>query len=323
MKTTFFTLAILCTMAAYGQTSQEHLQNGIEKHKKQDYTGAIKDYDKSIQEDKANKDAYYNRGTCELALKDLEAAMTDFSKAIELDSGYVKAYYSRATVLVSQKKYSEALPDLDKVIGLNPATPNAFSLRGQIRAQTGDKKGGCEDLHRAKQNGDKQADKYLTQYCGSEKQVVESFELDWPVNENWKVGDDQANEQQRVLDFIHSNETIDKWTELVNMTTIKGVTGITMDTAMNFVFNQAKLNSPEAKLTLIEKDQSAEYPWILFTVEAPGFVNDTTPESQLWYLIQGKQALHTNFIAVKKANVPANLKIKWTKIFKTGQIVNK
>jgi hypothetical protein len=64
-------------------------------------------------------------------------------------------------------------------------------------------------------------------------------------------------------------ETVDSWTELANMTTVKGVTGVPMDTAMNFVFEQAKINSPKAKLTLIEKDENAAYPWILFTVEAP------------------------------------------------------
>ena len=155
-----------------------------------------------------------------------------------------------------------------------------------------------------------------------EQKDVESFVLDWPQNGNWKVGADQVNEQQRVIDFIHPNETIEKWTELANMSTVKGVKGVKVDTAMNFVFEQARLNSPKAKLTFIEKDEIAVYPWIIFTVEAPGFVNDETPESQLWYIIQGKQSLYTNFIAIKKATIPADLKEKWTKFFKAGKIVS-
>ena len=96
MKKTLTTLAFICSLTAFGQTTQEHLQNGIAKHNQQDLKGAIKDYDKAIKEDKANKVAYYNRGTCELALKDFNSAMTDFSKTIELDPKYVKAYYCRA-----------------------------------------------------------------------------------------------------------------------------------------------------------------------------------------------------------------------------------
>src|SRR4051812_27020379 len=183
MKKTLTVLAIICSLTSLGQTSQEHLQNGILKHKQQDFKGAIKDYNKAIKEDKANTDAYFNRGSCELALKDFKSAIIDFSKTIELDPKFVKAYYSRASVFVSQEKYADALPDLDKTIELNPATPNALTLRGQIRAQTGNKKGACEDFNQAKQLGDKQAEKYLSQFCGNEQQAGESLMLDWPETE--------------------------------------------------------------------------------------------------------------------------------------------
>jgi hypothetical protein len=80
--------------------------------------------------------------------------------------------------------------------------------------------------------------------------------------------------------------------------------------------------SPKAVLTFIEKDETAEYPWIIFTIESPSFKNDKKPESQLWYVVQGKSALYTNFRAVKEATVPKELKDKWTAFFKTGKIVN-
>jgi tetratricopeptide (TPR) repeat protein len=323
MKGTLTVLAIICSMTAFGQTSQEHLQNGITKHKRQDFKGAIKDYDKAIKEDKSNKDAYFNRGTCELALNDFKSAMTDFDKTIELDPKFAKAYYSRASVLVSQEKYADALPDLDKTVELDPTTPNVLTLRGQIRAQSGNKKGACEDFNQAKQIGDKQAGKYLTQFCGNEQQGGESLMLDWPENENWKVGSSQENEQMAIIELIHSNETLEKWTEFGSMMSIKGARNIPMDKAMNMMFDQAKQNSPKAKLTFIEKDESVEYPWILFTIEAPSFKNDKTPESQLWYIVQGKTSLYANFRAVKQATVPPDLKDKWIKFFKTGKIVNK
>lgn len=154
MRKTLSLSAIICSFLTFGQTSQEHLQNGISKHKQQDYKEAIKDYSKAIKVDKSNKDSYFNRGICELALKDFKSAMTDFNTTIELDPNSVKAYYSRATVYVSQEKYIEALPDLDKTIQLDPTTPNALTLRGQIRAQTGNKNGACEDFNQAKQVGD-------------------------------------------------------------------------------------------------------------------------------------------------------------------------
>lgn len=323
MKQILTILALAICATTFGQTANELLQSGIAKHNSKDFEGAIKDYSNALKQGKNLKDAYFNRGVCEQALKDNKSAKKDFDKTIELDPKFAKAYYSRATLSVSNEKYLEALPDLDKVIELEPTTPNALNLRGQIRAQSGNKKGACEDFNQSKSNGDKQADKYLQQFCGNEQQVGESLMLNWPENENWKVGDDQENAQQHVLDLIHSNETIEKWTELGNMTSIKGVKGISVDKAMNLMFDQAKQNSPKAKLTFIEKNETGEYPWIIFTIESPSFKNDKTPESQLWYIVQGKQALYTNFRAVKQATLPSDLKTKWTAFFKTGKVVTK
>jgi tetratricopeptide (TPR) repeat protein len=323
MKNTIIVFMLLCSASVFGQTSKEFLESGIAKHEKQDFKGAIKDYSKAIKADKKNKDAYYNRGTCELALKDFNAAMTDFDKTIKLAPNFVKAYYGRASVFVSQKKYTEALPDLDKTIELDPSTPNVLTLRGQIRAQTGNKKGACEDFNKAKEIGDKQADKYLSQFCGNEQQLGESLMLIWPEEENWKIGSEQANASQQVLDLIHSDETIENWTELGNMTSIIGVKNIPMEEAMKLMFDQTKENAPKAKLTFIEKDENTKHPWIIFTIESPSFKNDKNPESQLWYIVQGEQSLYTNFRAIKKAEISTELKEKWTEFFKTGKIINK
>lgn len=321
MKQLFTILAFAFLTTTFGQTADEYLKSGIEKHNSKDFDGAIKEYSKAIKEDKNLKIGYFNRGVCELGLKDFKSAKKDFDKTIELDPNFIKAFYSRASVYISQEKYVEALPDLDKTIELDQKFPNVLTLRGQIKAQTGNKNGACEDFNKAKEIGDSQAGKYLSQFCGNEQQDGESLALHWPENENWKIGDDQENAEQHVIDFIHTNETIDKWTELGNMTSMKGVTGVPVERAMVLIYDNAKQNAPKAKLTFIEKDETVECPWILFTIESPSFKDDKTPESQLWYIVQGKQALYTNFRAVKKATVPPELKEKWIPFFKNGKMM--
>ena len=323
MKHLLTILAVIISATTSGQTANDFLQSGISKHNSKDYKSAIEDYTQAITADKNFRDAYYNRGVCEQAIQDKNSAKKDFDKTIEIDPKFAKVFYSRATLLVSDEKYLDALPDLDKAIEIDPTLPNALNLRGQIRVQSGNKIGGCEDFLKAKENGDDNADKYISKFCGNKQELGESLALDWPDAENWKIGDDQENEEQHVIDLIHSNETIDKWTELGNMTSIKGVTGVPVDKTMHLMFEQAKQMSPKAKLTFIEKDEKAEYPWIIFTIESPNFVNDNTPESQLWYVVQGKQGLYTNFRAVKKATIAPDLKDKWIKFFKTGKIVSK
>lgn len=323
MRLIITSIIFLTTLIAYGQTSNEYLEMGIEKHQNKDLEGAVKDYSNAIKQDKTNKLAYLNRGICELALKHFKKAKNDFNATIKLDPNYAEAYYSRASIFVILEKYAEALPDLDKTVELDKTLPNALTLRGQIRAQTGNKEGACNDFNLAKELGDRQADQYLSQFCGNEMQEGESLSLHWPEDENWKIGNSQENAQMAVLELVHSDETLEDWTEIGTMMSIKGAKNIPMDEAMKMMYQQSLKNAPKSKLTFIEKDESVEFPWIIFTIESPRFKDDKTPESQLWYIVQGKTSLYTNFRAIKEKKIPEALKQKWTSFFKTGKVVYK
>ena len=150
---------------------------------------------------------------------------------------------------------------------------------------------------------------------------TETLRLEWPKSEHWKVGDQQEYGVQRTVDLVHENESVIEWTELGNMTSVKGMTGIPVDTAMYMMFLSAVAKAVDPKLTFIQKGQMQDCPWILFSIEAQGFKNDTTPESQLWYVLQGKQGLYTNFIAIKSSKLPVEFKQKWTTFFLNGRLM--
>lgn len=228
-------------------------------------------------------------------VKDFEGVIIGYSNAINADKNVRDGYFNGGVCEPGLKDLRLSMKDFDQAIEPDPKFVQAHYKRAFV----------------------------FVSLFGNEQQTGESLLLEWPPGENWKVGDDQENDQQHVIDMIHSNETIDKWTELGNMTTIKGVKGLPVDKAMNLMFEQSQQSAPKAVLTFIEKDEKAEFPWIIFTIESPNFKNDKTPESQLWYVIQGKQALYTNFRAVKKATLPAELKEKWIRFFKTAKIINK
>ncbi|MBK9247196.1 MAG: tetratricopeptide repeat protein [Ignavibacteria bacterium] len=304
-------------------TAEQYLQSAIRKQTTRDFKGAIGDYTKVIELKSYDSEAYLNRGNCQFQLGEVDAAILDFTKTIELNPKNVKAFYSRAVSYSRQKKYRQALRDADRVVELDPSTSGCLTLRGQLRSMTGNKKGGCEDLNLAKNNGDKNADKFLAQFCAPLKSTGEKLQLNWPKEEQWSFGEIQENGQIQVQDLVRSQIGGVGWREVANMTTIIGAKNIKVDTAMNMMYLQAKLKSNVAKLTFIEKDEKAEFPWILFTIEVSKFTNNMPPESQLWYIVQGKESLYTNFRALKKPKIPADLKAKWAKFFKTGKIVRK
>ncbi|OFX59866.1 MAG: hypothetical protein A2046_02000 [Bacteroidetes bacterium GWA2_30_7] len=321
MKKLVSIFILITTINSYGQTAQEYLDSGIEKHNKQDYKGALKDYNNAIKEDDKLASAYFNRGTIKLATYDYKGALADFNKTIELDNKFIKAYYSRATVYVNQENYKNALTDLNNVVEMNEIFPNVLTLRGQIHFALQNKEACCEDFKRAKEIGDPAADKYLAKYCGNEQQGGESLMLHWPEEENWKVGSNQENEQMMMIELLRNNETFENWTEIGTMQSIKGVTGIPMDKAMNLMYEESKKTCPKSILTFIEKDENVEYPWVIFTIECGKYKDSKTAESQLWYIVQGKTSMYTNFRAIKEASIPDITKKKWIDFFKGGKVV--
>ncbi|MBI3258548.1 MAG: tetratricopeptide repeat protein [Ignavibacteriae bacterium] len=323
MKKLILIFLITVSATAFGQTAKKFLQSGIEKHRMQDFQGAIIEYSKAINLDNKNRDAYYNRGICEFALDNIDEAKKDFNKTIELDPKYADAYYTRSRLFVKLEKYEDALADLDKVINLDPSIPSVFTIRGQIRAQTGNKKGACEDFQLAKSKGDSQADKFLSQYCGNEQQRGESLMLHWPEKENWKVADEVNNKDIQVLRLVQANETLDNWTEIGTMFSIKGIINSNLDSAMNMMYEEAQAKAGATTLTFIEKDEKTKFPWILFTIEPSASTKDKNAESQLWFIIQGKDALYCNYRAVKSPKLSKQLKDKWIRFFKSAKILYK
>lgn len=155
----------------------------------------------------------------------------------------------------------------------------------------------------------------------SAQQKAESLKIVWPEEYKWKIGSNQEDNRVHMMELIPEKERITKWTIIGTMLSIKGVKNVPMDVAMSTTFEQAKLNAPKAVLTLIERDDKAQNPWILFKIEAPEFKNDKNPESQLYYVIQGDQSLYSNFVAMKVTSLNNEFVEKWGKVFKSSELV--
>jgi len=149
----------------------------------------------------------------------------------------------------------------------------------------------------------------------------ESLKIVWPEQYEWKLLSNQENDNVHLIEIIPGKEKAKNWSMLGQMMSIKGVRNVPMDKAKDLMFDQTKINTPNAKLTFFEKDEETEYPWILFKIENPKFNNDKKPESQLWYIRQGKTALFVNFIAVKKKQLEDDFVREWSEIFKSSEVV--
>ena len=91
---------------------------------------SMADYNKAIESDPANADAYYERGDAYDELGEYEKAIADYNKAIKLDPNHALAYFNRAYAYGEIGEYNKAIADYSKAIELNPSDAQAYYNRG-------------------------------------------------------------------------------------------------------------------------------------------------------------------------------------------------
>ncbi len=75
--------------------------------------------------------------------------MSDYDRAIELNPGDANAYYTRGVSLVVLGKHDEAIADYNEAVQLDPTYADAYYRRGVAHAQTGGIEQAIADLEQA------------------------------------------------------------------------------------------------------------------------------------------------------------------------------
>ena len=122
----------------------------IENHSfmRDKYGRTAADYDKLVELDPNNADAYYERGDFYYETDEYNKAIADYSKAIQLNPNYADAYYNRGCAYGETSEYDKAIADYNKAIELNPNDANAYYNRGLIYGEKGDVGKAVDDLNR-------------------------------------------------------------------------------------------------------------------------------------------------------------------------------
>lgn len=162
---------------------------------------------------------------------------------------------------------------------------------------------------------------FLSSFSGFSQNKIENLMVNWPEEYKWKIGTNQEDETVHFVELVPEKESIDNWTIIGTMMSLKNVTSMPMDKAMNLFFDQTKSNAPEAKLTLIEKNETGKNNWVLFKVEVEKYLDDPKPESQIYYIIQGESSLYVNLVGIKEKKISNAFEKKWITIFKGSKIV--
>ena len=162
---------------------------------------------------------------------------------------------------------------------------------------------------------------FLFTICFFIQAIAQNEKLVIPWPETWKIGSQEKTHTMSMVELIPNNEKIDQWTIIGTTTIFNGKQDVPIEAAMNSTFNQAKKNAINPTLTLIDKKADGKNPWILFKIEAAGYQNNNSPESQLFYVVEGENALYSNFVAIKQATLSKEFTAHWTGIFKSSKLI--
>ncbi|MDR1346049.1 MAG: tetratricopeptide repeat protein [Bacteroidales bacterium] len=114
-----------------------------------DYDKAIEDYNKAIELNPDDANAYNNRGNAYALKCDYDKAIEDYNKSIELEPGLAEVYNNRGNIYAEKGDYDHAIEDYNKTITLNPDIADAHNNRGTAYGKKGDYDKAIEDYNKA------------------------------------------------------------------------------------------------------------------------------------------------------------------------------
>ena len=132
-------------MARKDDKIEELIKSGEAKIAEGDFEGAIKDHDKAINLNPADKsqlaEVYNDRGFAKNRLGHHEDAIADCAKATDLNPELESAWNSLGFAKNALNRHKEAIADLDEAIALKPADKevlsSAYNNRGLAKAHLG------------------------------------------------------------------------------------------------------------------------------------------------------------------------------------------
>ncbi|MCY2995642.1 MAG: tetratricopeptide repeat protein [Planctomycetota bacterium] len=109
----------------------------------------LKDYERALELDPGNVEAWQARALTYAENGDLDKAVEDFNRLLKDHEDNVAAHLALGEVLTNLKKYDEALKHIEQGIQLKPESSFGYTLRAKLRVAQEDLKAALADLDQA------------------------------------------------------------------------------------------------------------------------------------------------------------------------------
>jgi tetratricopeptide (TPR) repeat protein len=109
------------------------MRQGLIDLQSRNYSDAIREFDRAIELDPLNPNAYNLKGYAQLRKKDISQAIETLKRSIEIDPNYIWGHYNLALAYWDQGDRAAAIEEVKKVLEINPEFRRTFRNDGQFR----------------------------------------------------------------------------------------------------------------------------------------------------------------------------------------------
>ena len=129
--------------------AHEHLNAAYNFYKQGNFLNALAEYNKAIEDDPNNNEAYYNRGVTFLKTGENDKALSDFKRSIELDPHHFQSYRNLDWVLFKQREWETIINYWSEFIQLEPQHAQAYLERGGAYYHQGNWDAALKDIKKS------------------------------------------------------------------------------------------------------------------------------------------------------------------------------
>ncbi len=129
--------------------SEEWYDLGVDKYQEDDFDGALEAFQKAVEVDPTNVNAWFNLGVMYDEFKgDNEQAFVKWQKVLDLDPHHVAALYNCGNTLLGKEDYDGAIELFTRANQADAEFPQAFFQKGLAQYLKGDKRAAIDSWKR-------------------------------------------------------------------------------------------------------------------------------------------------------------------------------
>lgn len=109
------------------------MREGLIDLQSRNYSDAIRKFERAVELDPLNPNAYNLKGYAQFRNKDIPQAIETLKRSIEIDQNYIWGHYNLALAYWDHGDHSMAVEEVKKVLEIKPGFRETFRKDGQFR----------------------------------------------------------------------------------------------------------------------------------------------------------------------------------------------